>query len=110
MKEMARVLGESADPRQVDSCGQVRVDRRHDSAIELMLPVRSVVLADEADVDVGAGQDPWIVGSGEEDVAGRLDPLQDPPVQRRRGCDCVASRPARFVRSASIADRAFSCQ
>ena len=67
----------------VRSTPEVRfgVDRRDRLAVELAVRLGAVVLADEADVDVRAREDPRLVRAGEEDVAGLLDPLEDPAVR-----------------------------
>ena len=40
----------------------------------------AVVLANKADVDIGARQDPWLIGSSEEDVTSLLDAFEDPAI------------------------------
>ena len=77
MKAIACVLSQPAGHGNVESARQVWVDPGHRPTIELPLLLRSVVLANEADVHIRTGQDPRIVSAGEEDGASLLDPLKD---------------------------------
>src|SRR5450759_2838632 len=74
------VLQESPCSREVDADRQVRIDAGDRLTVELAVRLTAVVLAYEADMDVGPGKDPRVVGAGEEDSARTLDLLEDPPI------------------------------
>ena len=71
---------------------------RHDHRVRGPRP--TVVLANEADVDVRAREDPRVVGPREEDVTGHLDPLQHPAVEA--AADRLCRQKARALRSPSL--------
>ena len=92
----ARVLRQAPGLRQVDARRQVGVDRRDRLAVELALGLGAVVLADEADVDVGARRGPRARRTGRRRcrrsrlIRSRTRRFAPPRMP------CVASRPARF--------------
>ena len=63
--------------RQVDAGREVAIDRLYGSSVEFSLLLGTVVLGDKADMNVGSGQDPPVVGSSKEDVACLQNPSQD---------------------------------